>query len=202
MFILNYCMKRSFFIFFLISTSNLFSQIGIGTTTPDASAALEISSTNKGFLPPRVALTANNDIVTIPSPATGLLIYNTAISGTFPNNVSKGYYFYNGLKWIPLGYSGYANVYEKTTNYTLTDDDSKSVIVMNSASAVTITVPNSLSTGFFCQIIQKGTGQVTISGNGVTLNSANGFKTRIQNSSIGILMESSSVGYISGDSSN
>lgn len=195
-------MKRSFFIFFLISTSNLFSQIGIGTTTPDASAALEISSTNKGFLPPRVALTANNDIVTIPSPATGLLIYNTAISGTFPNNVTKGYYFYNGLNWIPLGYSGYANVYEKTTNYTLTDDDSKSVIVMNSASAVSITVPNSLSTGFFCQVIQKGAGQVTISGNGITLNSANGFKTRIQNSSIGILMESTTVGYISGDSSN
>lgn len=195
-------MKRSFFIFFLISTSNLFSQIGIGTTTPDASAALEISSTNKGFLPPRVALTANNDIVTIPSPATGLLIYNTAISGTFPNNVTKGYYFFNGLNWIPLGYSGYANVYEKTTNYTLTDDDSKSVIVMNSASAVTITVSNSLSTGFFCQVIQKGAGQVTISGNGISLNSANGFKTRIQNSSIGILMESSSVGYISGDSSN
>lgn len=202
MFTLNYCMKRSFFIFFLISTSNLFSQIGIGTTTPDASAALEISSTNKGFLPPRVALTANNDIVTIPSPATGLLIYNTAISGTFPNNVTKGYYFFNGLNWIPLGYSGYANVYEKTTNYTLTDDDSKSVIVMNSASAVTITVSNSLSTGFFCQVIQKGAGQVTISGNGISLNSANGFKTRIQNSSIGILMESSSVGYISGDSSN
>lgn len=185
----------------IFSISTFFSQVGIGTTSPDASAALEISSTNKGFLPPRIGLTSTIDVTTIASPATGLLIYNTTVAGVFPNNITKGYYFFNGVKWMPLGYTGYATVIEKTSNYTLTDNDSRAVIVVNSSSAVNITVPNTLSTGFFCQIIQKGTGQVTVVGSGTTINSASGFKTRLQNSSIGIMMESSTVGYISGDSS-
>jgi hypothetical protein len=52
-------------------------QIGIGTSSPDASAALDITSTNKGMLIPRVALTGATDAITVPSPATGLLVYNT-----------------------------------------------------------------------------------------------------------------------------
>ena len=87
----------------IFSISSFFSQVGIGTTSPDASAALEISSTNKGFLPPRIALTSILDVTTIASPVTGLLIYNTSSSGVFPNIVTKGYYFYNGSKWVPLG---------------------------------------------------------------------------------------------------
>lgn len=185
----------------ILSFSALFSQVGIGTTSPDASAALEISSTNKGFLPPRIALLSTIDVTTIVSPATGLLIYNSSVAGVFPNNVTKGYYFFDGAKWMPLGYTGYATVIEKTGNYTLTENDTRAVIIVNSAATVTITVPNTLSTGFFCQIIQKGTGQVTVVGSGSTLKSASGFKTRLQNSSIGIMMESSTVGYISGDSS-
>jgi hypothetical protein len=47
-------------------------QIGIGTLTPDNSSIVEISSTEKGFLPPRMANPSS-----ITSPATGLLIYNT-----------------------------------------------------------------------------------------------------------------------------
>lgn len=185
----------------IFSISSFFSQVGIGTTSPDASAALEISSTNKGFLPPRIALTSILDVTTIASPVTGLLIYNTSSSGVFPNIVTKGYYFYNGSKWVPLGYSGTANIVEKTTNYTLQDTDSRAVIIMNTTSAVTITVPSNLSIGFFCQIIQKGTGQVTVVGSSTTLNSPKGFKTRTQNSSIGLMMESIANGYISGDSS-
>ncbi len=75
------------------------AQIGIGTTTPNASAELDITSTNKGFLPPRIALTATTSASPVTSPATGLLVYNTATSGTAPNNVTPGYYYYNGTKW-------------------------------------------------------------------------------------------------------
>jgi hypothetical protein len=53
----------------------------IGTTTPDASAKLEVSASNKGFLPPRVTLTSASDTTTIASPATGLLVYNVGSSG-------------------------------------------------------------------------------------------------------------------------
>ncbi len=84
---------------FLLMTSTAIAQIGIGTTTPDASAKLEVSSSNKGFLPPRVDLTSTNLAGPISSPATGLLVYNTATAGTSPNNVTPGFYYYDGSKW-------------------------------------------------------------------------------------------------------
>ncbi len=65
-----------FVIFYLIAFTSI-AQTGIGTTTPDPSAKLDLSSTNKGFLPPRVTLTSITDITTIANPATALLVYNT-----------------------------------------------------------------------------------------------------------------------------
>ena len=52
------------------------AQTGVGTISPDASAQLEINSTTKGLLPPRMT-TAQRDAIT--SPAPGLLIYNTTL---------------------------------------------------------------------------------------------------------------------------
>jgi hypothetical protein len=75
------------------------AQVGIGTNSPSASAQLEVSSASKGFLPPRMALTATNVAGPVTSPATGLLVYNTATAGTSPNNVTPGYYYYDGAKW-------------------------------------------------------------------------------------------------------
>jgi hypothetical protein len=89
-------------IFFLGFNSAIFAQVGIGTSTPAASAQLEVSSSSKGFLPPRVGLTSINDVSTISSPASGLTIYNTATAGTSPNNVTPGYYYYNGTNWQRL----------------------------------------------------------------------------------------------------
>ncbi len=51
---------------------------------------------------PRVALTATNAAGPITSPATSLLIYNTATAGTSPNNVVPGYYYWNGVAWTAL----------------------------------------------------------------------------------------------------
>jgi hypothetical protein len=95
-------MKKIIFIACLFSGLGAFAQTGIGTTSPDASARLDVSATNKGFLPPRVALTATNAAGPIPSPATGLLVYNTATAGTSPNNVVPGYYFWNSSSWSYL----------------------------------------------------------------------------------------------------
>jgi uncharacterized protein (TIGR02145 family) len=47
--------------------------VGIGTNQPDASAALDISSTNKGFLPPRMT-ESERDMIS--NPQVGLMIYN------------------------------------------------------------------------------------------------------------------------------
>jgi hypothetical protein len=76
---------------------SLVAQVGIGTNIPDASAKLQIDATDKGFLPPRVALTSAIDLATIASPATGLLVYCTGTSG-----LASGYYFWNGTVWRPL----------------------------------------------------------------------------------------------------
>ncbi len=56
-------------------SSQIFAQIGIGTTTPDNSAVLELQSTTKGFLLPRLTKAERK---TISAPiANGLMIYNT-----------------------------------------------------------------------------------------------------------------------------
>lgn len=77
-------------------------KIGANPTTIAPSAVLEIESANKGVLFPRVNLTSTTDAVTIASPAEGLTIYNTATAGTAPNNVSPGYYYWNGTKWTKV----------------------------------------------------------------------------------------------------
>ncbi|MEY4456873.1 MAG: hypothetical protein RLY15_1137 [Bacteroidota bacterium] len=89
-----------YFICFLISI-RLNAQTGIGTTTPNASAKLDVFSTNKGFLPPRVSLIDVNDRATIPSPATGLLVYCKGDAG-----LAAGYYFWNGYAWATIATEG------------------------------------------------------------------------------------------------
>lgn len=68
---------------------------GIGTTTPHISAKLEVKALNKGVLFPRIPLTSSADQTTIPSPATGLLIYNTGTGGLS----YRGYVFWDGSQW-------------------------------------------------------------------------------------------------------
>ena len=64
------------------------AQTGIGTTSPDASAKLDISSTTKGLLTPRMTSTQR---AAISSPANGLLIYQTdAPTGFYVNTGSAG----------------------------------------------------------------------------------------------------------------
>ena len=92
-------MKKSFCIFLFLAVFGFAkAQTGIGTTTPDASAKLEVNATNKGFLPPRVTLTSGTDNVTIPNPATGLLVYNTGNNA----NLVAGYYYWNGTNWATI----------------------------------------------------------------------------------------------------
>ncbi|MCY0968516.1 hypothetical protein [Chryseobacterium wangxinyae] len=88
----------------LISLLSAFSltvskaQVGIGTLTPDASAILHLSNPNKGLLLTSIALTSVNDASTIPSPATGLLIWNNGLGGL----TAKGLYYWDNSKWNSL----------------------------------------------------------------------------------------------------
>ena len=94
--------KLHLFIFFFYTFLYTNAQTGIGTSTPDASAKLDVSSTNKGFLPPRVTLTSSTDNITIQSPATGLLVYNTGTNV----GLAAGYYYWNGNAWATIATAG------------------------------------------------------------------------------------------------
>jgi hypothetical protein len=93
---------KTYFLFLLFVLMGLytgFAQVGIGTTTPEATAALDISSTDKGVLVPRML---ESERVLIgdpdnngPGPATGLLVYQT--------DGIEGFYFYDGNGWSLLG---------------------------------------------------------------------------------------------------
>jgi hypothetical protein len=86
------------------------AQVSVGTTSPDPSARFEVNSSTQGFLGPRVALTGTNDVSTIKNtsgtsvtPATGLMVYNTATAGTGSNSVTPGLYTFNGTSWDRVG---------------------------------------------------------------------------------------------------
>ena len=69
--------------------------LGVGITPPDASALLDLTSTTKGFLPPRMTAVQRAAIIT---PTAGLMVYQT--DGT------PGLYQYNGAAWSQVGGSG------------------------------------------------------------------------------------------------
>jgi hypothetical protein len=76
------------------STATSNSRVSIGTNTQPASAILTLSSTDKGFLPPRMT---GSQAEAIASPAEGLIIYSTDGSGS--TITSKGWWGYDGSTW-------------------------------------------------------------------------------------------------------
>ena len=80
----------------LISNLYITAQVAVNTdnSDPDGSAMLDIKSTDKGFLPPRMTESQRDGIS---NPAVGLLVYQS--DGT------QGYYYYNGINWIGIASS-------------------------------------------------------------------------------------------------
>ncbi|MGY0408532.1 MAG: hypothetical protein ACWIPJ_09305, partial [Polaribacter sp.] len=76
----------------LIFSAVATAQVGIGTKTPDKSAALDVTSTTKGLLPPRMKFA---QIKAIKNPAEGLIIYCTDCA-------NKGIYLYDGSNYKQL----------------------------------------------------------------------------------------------------
>lgn len=83
----------TFGLFISFSATAQNNNVGIGTTTPDASAILEMKSTTQGMLIPRM-LASERLLISSGAPATGLLVYQT--------DAPAGFYFYNGTAWVNL----------------------------------------------------------------------------------------------------
>ena len=112
-------LKPGLLILILFTVAGTKAQVGIGIATPNANAILDLTSTNKGLLIPRVALTATNAAGPITSPATSLLVYNTASASSSFTAVTPGFYYWNGSAWVRLNENGWISATSATTtNYT------------------------------------------------------------------------------------
>lgn len=181
-----------------ITVFTMSAQVGIGTTTPDKSAALDISSTDKGILIPRMT-EAQRVLISGTgggNPATGLLVYQT-------DGVS-GFYFYNGAAWISLNNTIETDpkVNMTTTNQiakwdgtslidsSISDDNGNVEIISNSNTTLSIfSQEDSMSllrvSGFgTANFSQQGTGAIEVGqdilyGGGISYN-GDGFPQFVQ----------------------
>ncbi|HUH35746.1 MAG TPA: tail fiber domain-containing protein [Moheibacter sp.] len=97
-------MKKNVLLLSAFLTVNwAYSQVGIGTDSPNPDALLELNATDTkgGLLLPRVALTATTNAAPLAEHVQGMTLYNTATT-TGTNSVTPGYYYNNGTKWIKL----------------------------------------------------------------------------------------------------
>ena len=220
-------MRKLLLLFFvIISLSEMNAQTGIGTTTPNASAKLEIAATDKGFLLPRMTAAQKGNI---PSPANGLLVYQTDdVVGFYVNTGIPATPVWTrvNMDWTRTGtdisyttgnvsttgnltggnaststISGFAaNVATITAAYNLTAADNGKIIQSTSASAITVTIPTGLPTGFNCTIVQMGAGQITFSG--TYLNRSGFTKTASQYAVVSIMHLGSNSIIVAGEMSN
>jgi len=220
-------MKRTLVLISIIGSISLNAQTGIGTTTPNASAKLDVASTDKGILIPRMTETQRDAIA---SPANGLLIYQTdSLPGFYVNRGANGVkdWIRVSSDWTKNGtnisttdnisttgnligssastLSGFgAQINTITSSYQLTASDNAEVIQSNANLAISLTIPTNLPTGFNCMVLQYGTGQITFTAaSGVTLINRNAYnKTIGQYALATVLHLGSNIFVISGELSN
>lgn len=225
---MNKIMKKVTLFILLVSVFALKvnAQTGIGTTTPNASAKLDISSTDKGLLIPRMT-SAQRGLISLP--ANGLLVYQTdGVIGFYVNSgtsASPSWLRIN-TDWTKSGndisyttgnisttgaltggnsstsnISGFAaNVASISANYSITSADNGKIVQSTSASAISIAIPTGLPTGFNCTVVQMGAGQITFSG--TYLNRGGFTKSASQYSVVSILHLGSNSIIVTGEMSN
>jgi hypothetical protein len=93
------CSSDLFILLFIVLSVQLNAQVGIGTNAPSNSAMLEVQSSSKGLLMPRMTLSQRNSIS---SPSNGLLINQT--DGLI------GFYVYNGSSWTRLSQESFGDI--------------------------------------------------------------------------------------------
>jgi hypothetical protein len=160
----------------LLFSYTLFSQVGIGTTAPtgalEVSAVLPSPSTQMaGFVPPTVSLSATNSTLTTTGgisvvnadtggvPTIGTLVYNRNTSAPGANQVTPGYYYYNGSNWEKMATSG-----QSSTTYFTT----AGVTIPNNTTTFTALQGFPITVNFTAEtfIFVSGAVGVSVNGNG------------------------------------
>jgi hypothetical protein len=151
-------MKHFFtFLTVVLLTASTYAQVGIGTTTPDASSALDITSTTKGLLIPRMT---NAQRQAISNPSAGLQVFVTDFDG-------GRFLFYDGTEWGTLSFTekrpdaptiGTATAInsEATVPFTAPSSDGGSAITYYTATSSPGDITGTLS--------QAGSGSITVTG--------------------------------------
>ncbi|MFV0390275.1 MAG: hypothetical protein ACK5KP_00040, partial [Paludibacteraceae bacterium] len=117
-------MKKNFFTIVSLCIVTLFSnelqaQVTIGSNAePDANAVLDLrnaadaNASTKGLLLPRVVLTSTTSFAPLTAHVAGMTVYNTATAG----DVTPGYYYNDGSKWVRIADSATEPWYNVATN--------------------------------------------------------------------------------------
>lgn len=142
-----------------------------GSSIPNADAILELESSNKGFLLPRVALTATTSATPTTSHVAGITVYNTATAGSGSTAVQPGYYYNDGTQWIRLaGAESYKEPWKEQGSDNLAETNTQNIYQMGKV-AIGANLGNStLSvTGSFSLPIKQITADYTVTENDYTL---------------------------------
>lgn len=122
------------------------SKIKDGSVTGSSSLAnfnalLELESNNKGLLLPRVSLTSTTSASPLSAHVAGMTVYNIA---TPINDVSQGYYFNDGTKWVRIidGKGSFSLNIRKTTLLADTVKDDDYTIISRASAASTLSLPD------------------------------------------------------------
>src|SRR5690554_6519923 len=110
--------KRLLSVALLMGAYGAYSQVGIGTLTPNASSQLDVVSNDKGALLPRVSLSSTTDSTTISNGnVNSLLVFNTNTE----NDIKPGYYYWFEDKWMRVMNEDDVTQFDhNTTNSSLT----------------------------------------------------------------------------------
>lgn len=142
--------KITLFVILSNISSNYAAQVGVGTSTPNINSALELSSTSKGLLLPRISLTSTSSASPLSAHEKGMIIYNIAVV----NDVVDGIYSNDGTKWNRL-YTNKPNIGDVYYSFAAADHqgwyllDGRNLTVLTTGAqtnaakvGITISLPN------------------------------------------------------------
>jgi hypothetical protein len=123
----------------IVYTSHSQNNVGINddNSAPKASAMLDVYSSTKGLLIPRIALTSTTIAAPVTSPEASLLVYNTATAG----DVIPGYYYWNGSSWVRLQATGTGILKLSTVTKTVSGTIAKTDNIVLASGDITLTLP-------------------------------------------------------------